>query len=306
MSPARRDALRTKQAPRFVTDCLNGRRARGIVTEDRTVPGPGGAVPVRVYRPSAPQHGRLPLVVVFHGGGWMFGDLESADWLSSHIAMRTPAIVVSATYRLAPEHPAPAAVEDAFSVLRWAVENGAVLGGSGRYAVLGESSGGTLAASVALMARDRGVAGPDLQVLLYPITDLTLASPSVEELATEPVLSAADLRCYVASYLGEQTHAEDPHLSPLHAPDHHGLPPALIVGASHDPLRDDSRRYAVRLRESGVPVEHHELADAPHGFFSFPRICRAAGPALGLVVASLQRVLAEETTPDRSQRKEEP
>lgn len=293
MTPSKRDALRSKRAPRFVTDYLNGRRARGVATEDRTVPGPVGAVPIRIYRPpSVAEPGPvLPLVVVFHGGGWMFGDLGSADWLCSRIAARTPAVVVCATYRLAPENPAPAAVEDAFSVMSWAVEHGVEIGCSGRLAVLGESSGGTLAASVALMARDSPVRGPDLQVLLYPVTDLTLSSSSLVELATEPILSAADLRSYVDAYLGDHARAED--LSPLHAPDLRGLAPAVIIGADHDPLRDDSRRYAVRLRSAGVPVEHHELAGAPHGFFSFPRICRAATPALELVVASLRRGLVE-------------
>lgn len=294
MSPARTRALRQKQAPRLVTDCLNGRRAAEVEVTDTTAPGPGGPVPIRVYRPAGRHRSPLPAVVVFHGGGWMFGDLDSADWLCSRIAARTPALVVSGTYRLAPEHPAPAAHDDAFAVASWAAAHRPELGASTRMAVVGESSGGTLAASVALAARDTGAFDVDLQALLYAITDLTLSSPSVVELDDEPILRSEDLRSFVRGYLGRGTRPDDPRFSPMHAKDHRGLPAALILGAAHDPLRDDSRRYADLLREHGVPVEHHELADAPHGFFSFPTICRAATPALDLLVTALRHALTED------------
>ena len=298
MPDRRREALRQKRAPGWATDYLNGSRAPGVTSTDVEVPGPAGPIAARVYHPD--EHAApLPLVVAFHGGGWMFGDVGSADFLCSQVAARTPAVVVSGTYRLAPEHPAPAAVEDAFAVARWAADHHHDLGADGRMAVLGESSGGTLAASVAMIARDRTSFPIALQALVYPITDLALCSPSLDELPDEPILSSADLRSYVRAYLGRVARPEDPYLSPLHAPDHGGLPPTLILGAEHDPLRDDSRRYAKRLRVSGVQVEHHELTGAPHGFFSFPRICRAAGPAMELLVTALRRHLSPERAGSR-------
>ena len=294
LSDERRDALRRQQAPRFVKHCLNGKRAEGVDTAEVEIPGLGGPLSGRIYRPSSCRStAPPPLVVAFHGGGWMFGNVDAADWLCSRLADRLGAVVVSGTYRLAPENPAPAAVEDAFAVTRWAVRNGATLGADpSRLAVLGESSGGCLAASVSLKARDLDAFPVRSQVLLYPITDLSLSGPSIDRQPDEPILKSADLWTYVAAYLGRAGKADDPDLSPLHATSHAGLPPALVVGAEHDPLRDDARRYAAQLRTAGVPVAHLEVAGAPHGFFSFPTICRTAGPALDEVVSYLQDQLS--------------
>jgi acetyl esterase len=204
------------------------------------------------------------------------------------VAARVPAVVVAGTYRLAPEHPAPAALDDAYAITSWVTKNAAELGGDPeRISVIGESSGATLAASVALLARDSGAFSLRSQALIYPITDLTLSSPSVEEMSQQPILSSWDLKAYVDAYLGPDGRPTDSYLSPLLAADHRALPPTLIIGADHDPLRDDARRYADRLRACGVPVRAVEMSDSPHGFFSFPHLCHASGPALEVLVDEL-------------------
>jgi acetyl esterase len=295
MPPDKRRALRDAKAPRLLTDHLNGRIAAGVRTTDHSVPTASGPLQVRVYRPTDPEGRELPVVVAFHGGGWMFGNLDTAQWLWSEVAAQVPAVVVAGTYRLAPEHPAPAALEDAFAITAWAVEHARELGGDpARVAVMGESSGGTLAASVALRARDTGEFSLRCQALVYPITDLTLSSPSITSMPDEPILSSADLTAYVQAYLGPNGSPTDPYVSPLLAEDHRGLPAAVVVSADHDPLRDDAVRYAEQLRDCGVPVESIELDDSPHGVFSFPNLCRASGPALELLVTALRRALGVE------------
>ena len=153
-----------------------------------------------------------------------------------------------------------------------------------------------MAASVALMARDSGAFPLRFQALIYPITDLTLSSPSVKEMSQEPILSSLDLRAYVDAYLGPDGRPTDRYLSPLLAADHRALAPTLIIGADHDPLRDDARRYADRLRACGVPVRAVEMADSPHGFFSFPHLCHASGPALKVLVDEFRRTLGAAPT----------
>ena len=295
MTEGKRRALRGQKAPRHLTTLLNGRPVPSVTTTDITVQGASGPLRIRVYRPPRSRSADLPLVVAFHGGGWMFGNLDTAEWLWSEVAARVPAVVVAGTYRLAPEHPAPAALTDALEITSWAAETAAALDANPeRIAVMGESSGATLAASVALMARDRAAFPLQFQALIYPITDLTLSSPSVDELSQEPILSSSDLRAYVDAYLGPDGCPTDPSVSPLLAADHRALPPALVIGADHDPLRDDARRYATRLRACGVPVRAVEMSDSPHGFFSFPHLCHASNPALEVLVDELSRTVGVE------------
>jgi acetyl esterase len=292
MTGSKRRALRGQKAPRHLTNLLNGSRVPSVTTTDITVHGASGPLRTRVYRPPSSGTADLPLVVAFHGGGWMFGNLDTAEWLWSEVAARVPAVVVAGTYRLAPEHPAPAALNDAFAITSWAANTPAnVDADPKRLAIMGESSGATLAASVALMARDRAAFALQLQALIYPITDLTLSSPSVAEMSQEPILSSSDLRAYVDAYLGPDGCPADPYVSPHLAADHRALPPALVIGADHDPLRDDARRYATRLQACGVPVRAVEMPDSPHGFFSFPHLCHASGPALEVLVDELRRTL---------------
>jgi acetyl esterase len=293
MSPELRHKLRHPDAPKFLTDLMNGKRAGGVTVTDRTVPGEDGAIPVRVYVPSGELTAGRPLVVNFAGGGWMFGGLHSSDWLASTLAVRLDAVVVTVACRLAPEHPAPAAVRDAVCATSWLAKHATELGArEGALAVIGDSSGGNLAAAVTLVARDNGTPAIDAQVLVYPATDLTMSGASVEQIDEAPFLRTDDLRSYVAAYLGADGDPRDPLLSPHWAPDLSGLPPALVIGADTDPLRDDARRYASRLTEASVPVRHVEYADSPHGFLTFPRACRASGPAVDDIVQMLQSALA--------------
>jgi acetyl esterase len=262
-----------------LTDLVFGSVAKGVESTDGSAKGEVGPVPVRVYRPRGAV-GALPLVVNFHGGGWTIGSLDSADWLCSHVAVGTHAVVVSVDYRLAPGHRYPAAAEDCYAALVDLVGRAAELGADPeRVAVMGDSAGGNLAAVVSLMARDRG--GPRIahQGLIYPSVDLTMSSPSIDENAHAPVLTRDDCRAFRDHYLGGQD-PRQPYASPLFAESHADLPPALVQVAEHDPIRDDGLRYARALEKAGVPVRLTRYVGMPHGYVSFPRICRAAPQAL--------------------------
>jgi acetyl esterase len=275
-----------------VTDLVFGAVAKGVRVTDGSAKAEVGPVPIRIYRPQDAGAERLPLVVNFHGGGWTIGSLDSTDWLCSNVAVGTRAVVVSVEYRLAPDHRYPAAAEDCYAALVDVVGRAAALGADPeRVAVMGDSAGGNLAAVVCLMARDRG--GPRIahQGLVYPAVDLTMSSPSIEENAHAPVLTKADCLAFRDHYLGEQDKTQ-PYASPLFAPDHAGLPPALVQVAEHDPIRDDGRRYAAALREAGVPVRLTEYVGMPHGYAWFPRICKAAPQALAELVAEQRAALA--------------
>lgn len=281
-----------------VTDLLLGGVAPGVALSDGTAAGATGPVPIRVYRPASADSGTLPLVVNIHGGGWVLGTLDQSDWLCSNVAATVGAAVVSIDYRLAPAHRWPAAPEDCYAALvdiaARTVEWGA---DPQRLAVMGDSAGGNLAAVVTLMARDRSGPAITFQALLYPATDLTLASPSIDENAEAPVLTKRDLPAYRAHYLGGQDPRE-PYVSPLFAPDHSGLPPALVQVAEHDPIRDDGLRYAATLQAAGVPVRTTTYVGMPHGYLAFPKLCRSAPQALGELCAELHSALVPTTAPD--------
>jgi acetyl esterase len=274
-----------------LTDLVFGPVAKGVESTDGSAKGEVGPVPVRVYRPRGAV-GALPLVVNFHGGGWTIGSLDSADWLCSHVAVGTHAVVVSVDYRLAPGHRYPAAAEDCYAALVDLVGRAAELGADPeRVAVMGDSAGGNLAAVVSLMARDRG--GPRIahQGLIYPSVDLTMSSPSIDENAHAPVLTRDDCRAFRDHYLGGQD-PRQPYASPLFAESHADLPPALVQVAEHDPIRDDGLRYARALEKAGVPVRLTRYVGMPHGYVSFPRICRAAPQALAELCAEQRAALA--------------
>jgi acetyl esterase len=265
----------------------------GVEVSDRTIPGPGGELPVRIYRPgrSAPGiAGPRPLVLNFHGGGFVFGALRMSDWLSSNVAAAVGAVVVSVDYRLAPVNRFPAAVDDCYAALSWAADNAAALGAGGPIAVMGESAGGNLSAVVCLLARDRG--GPALshQTLLYPATDLTRVAPPPSSGEKPLFLSVPEMQAYRRYYLSDADPA-DFRASPLLATGHAGLPPALIQVGEHDPLRADGVRYAEVLRAAGVPVRLTEYVGMPHGYLNFPGLCRLASQALAEITAEQKAAL---------------
>lgn len=263
-----------------LTDFMFGSRVAGVSIEDRTIEGPGGALGLRSYTIGATD---APLVMFFHGGGFVLGSVGVNDALCTQVSATTGAVVVSVDYRLAPLHPFPAAVEDSYAALVWAAEHADVLGADGqRIGVMGDSAGGNLAAVMCLLARDRS--GPQIlhQALVYPALDLSLAAQAERPDVASPILSTADLEAYRKHYFyGHRPEAaDDPLASPILAEDHQGLPPALIQVAENDPLREDGQRYAEVLRAAGVPVRFTEYARMPHGFLAFPRFCRAAPYAL--------------------------
>ncbi|HZU16759.1 MAG TPA: alpha/beta hydrolase [Candidatus Dormibacteraeota bacterium] len=234
---------------------------------DLTIPGPGAEIPIRVYRPAS---GTLPGLVWFHGGGWVIGNLETTDPLCRSLATRAGCLVISVDYRLAPEHRFPAAVEDAYAATRWVAEHGPELGlEAERLAVGGDSAGGNLAAVVALLAR---VKGPRLayQLLIYPATDLRGWYPSYEENGEGYLLTERDMRWFESNYLGADADRDDPRVSPLRAPSHAGLPPALVVTAEYDPLRDQGEAYGEKLRAAGVPAEVRRYPGMIHAFLGLP------------------------------------
>jgi acetyl esterase/lipase len=286
------------ELPRPLSRLLLGSVSRGIELVDRVLPTEPHAVPVRVYRPR-PAAGRLPLVVNLHGGGFVFGNLTGADWLCGQLADRVGAVVVSVDYRLAPEHPAPGPYEDAWAATCWLLDHAASLGADAdRAVIVGESAGGNLAALVTLALRDRRRSDPAArglvgQVLLYPSTDLTMTSASATAMVDAPVLSKRAIdwygRQYVPQGLPHSILPDDPRVSPLRAVDHTDLPPALIVAAGLDPLRDDALGYAAALVRSGVPVRTVLYPEAVHGFVSIPRFDPAAALALDEAVAHTVR-----------------
>lgn len=231
---------------------------------DRTVPGPYGYIPVRVYTPE--QNDRAPLLVYFHGGGWVMGTLDTLDVPLRSIAKRSGCVVVSVDYRLAPEHKFPIPAEEAFAATAWVGSNASAVGADGtRVAVGGDSAGGNLAAVVAIMARDRD--GPDLaaQVLIYPVTDHEFDTASYRECAKGYGLMRAAMRWVWDKYAAAEER-DSPHASPLRAPDLTALPRAFVLTTEYDPLRDEGEAYAQRMRRSGVPVKLARYEGAIHGF----------------------------------------
>jgi acetyl esterase len=258
--------------------------------EDRVVPGPAGELPVRVYTPEGEPP--FPIVVFFHGGGWVVGTLDTYDPLCRALAAAVPAVVVSADYRLAPEHRWPAAVEDAYAATLWASRNAAVLGGAQhRLAVAGDSAGGNLAAVVALGARDRGGPQVAFQLLVYPVLDAAADTASYREHAEGFYLTAAGMRWYWDHYLGPADGAA-PDASPLRAAFLGGLPPALVIGAEHDILRDEGEAYVARLRDAGVAATASRYPGVVHGFFRWRAVTPVADAALQEAASALRSALA--------------
>jgi len=265
--------------------------------EERTV-GHGDVtdIPVRIYWPPIAAHDNLPVVVFYHGGGWCLGDLDTHDPVARAHAVEGEAIVVSVDYRLAPEHPFPAGIDDSWAALRWVGEHAAELGGDpDRIAVAGDSAGGNISAVMTQLARDNG--GPSLvfQLLWYPSLTADLSLPSYTENANAPMLDSDVIEAFVSWYV-PGLDISDPKalpttLAPANAADLSGLPPAFIGVAGHDPVRDDGARYAELLHAAGVPVELSNEPNMAHGYASFALVVPAAAEATNRGLVALKKAL---------------
>ena len=255
---------------------------------DHEVPVSGGAIRVRVFTPRAAAP--LPALVYFHGGGWVTGDVDTHEGICRTLANAAVCVVVSVDYRCAPEFTYPTAAEDAYAATRWVVDQASTLGvDARRLAVCGDSSGGNLAAAVALMARDRGGPVLALQVLVYPITDCDFDRPSYKDNAEGYLLTAESMRFYWDQYVPDVKDRMQPYVSPMRAASVTGLAPALVITAEYDPLRDEGEAYARRLTEAGVPVTQSRYPGMIHAFFRFTNSIDAARAAVAEVVAALQK-----------------
>jgi acetyl esterase len=257
---------------------------------DCSFDGPDGPVPVRIYHHTPDE--QAPVVVFYHGGGWTLGTLDSIGGVCRELARRAGCAVVSVDYRLAPEHPFPAPLDDAYAALEWVAENAPTFGGDPEaLAVAGTSAGGNLAASVALRARDSD--GPDIshQLLLYPMTDCNTDRDSYRRNETGPLLSRQDVEWFWDQYCSSPVDAADPYASVLRASDHGGLPSATVVTAGHDPLCNEGRAYADALADDGTPTEHLHYPGMAHGFLSLTEEVPAADDALATITARLRREL---------------
>ena len=266
LTPLRRHGVRRLRLLSRVGDWLRNRDPPrvGSVT-DGTVPGPAGDLPVRVYVPDG--SGPFPTLAFFHGGAYVIGGLESHDLLCRHLCRVSGCVVVAVDYRLAPEHPFPAAVEDAAAATEWIAANPDRLAGDGRLAVVGDSAGGTLAAVTALRAAEQDGPDIDYQVLLYPGHGVADHQDSVQDHAGK-VLARDDLEWIRDVYYGSAVHERNPYADPSNAGDLSGVAPATVLTAGFDPLRDGGVAYVEQLRDDGVAVTHRNYDDMIHGFVS--------------------------------------
>jgi acetyl esterase len=290
----------TPEQARGVMAMLRGDEAPGpemASARDMRVSASGGFVPVRVLRPAARARG---VIVYYHGGGWVIGGLDDFDKLGRLLAQRTGCTVLLVDYRLAPEYRFPVAVDDAWAALRWADEHRAELTGGGAESagpgapliVAGDSAGGNL--SAVMTQRARAVGGPAiaLQVLVYPVTDCDMETTSYRDPANQALLTRDSMTWFWDHYAPGAAARLHPDASPLRAASLADLPPAVVLTAEHDPLRDEGELYATRLLKAGVPVRHQRFAGQMHGFFTMLDLLPGAGEALGYVTAAINEHVA--------------
>ncbi|HYE90279.1 MAG TPA: alpha/beta hydrolase [Terriglobales bacterium] len=255
---------------------------------DHRVAVAGGELLVRVFTPHAVAP--RPALVYFHGGGWVTGDVDTHEGICRTLANAAGCVVASVDYRCAPEHTFPTAAEDAYAATRWVAAQASELGvDAGRIAVCGDSAGGNLAAAVALMARDRGGPRLSFQVLVYPITDCDFETPSYRDNAEGYLLTREGMRWYWDQYVPNPADRANPYVSPMRATSLAGLPPALVITAEYDPLRDEGEAYARKLGAAGVPVAHTRYPGMIHAFYRFTSSVDAARAAVAETVAALKK-----------------
>jgi acetyl esterase len=265
---------------------------------DTRVRASGGFVPVRVLVPVERPRG---VIVYYHGGGWVIGELADFDKVGRQLAQRTGCTVVLVDYRLAPEYRFPTAVDDSWAALRWADEHRAELAGTSPadapapLIVAGDSAGGNLSAIMAMRARAAGGPRIALQVLVYPVTDCDLESTSYRDPANQLMLTRESMVWFWDHYAPDPEARLHPDASPLRSANFAGLPPAVILTAEHDVLRDEGELYATRLVKAGVPVRHRRCAGQMHGFFTMVDLLPGAGEALDYVTAAIDEHLAGES-----------
>jgi acetyl esterase len=290
------DTLTPAQAREAIKAMLAARPAGEPVArvEDRTIPGPASEIPIRIYTPQG--SGPLPVLVYLHTGAWVLGGLDIQDPLCRRITNRAGCIVVAVDYRLAPEHPFPAAVEDSFAATEWVAAHAAEFGGDpARIAIGGDSAGGNMATVVALMARDQG--GPQLvfQLMLFPATDFRLNTPSLERTAPHDSVSKQEMLWIIKQYLPNAADITHPLASPMLAVDLSELPPAFIMTAEYDGLRDEGERYGKRLQEAGVPTRITRYDGMIH---DFPDLFEEPGTrAVSEIAAVLRSAFNLDATP---------
>lgn len=260
---------------------------------DLEAPGPAGPVPLRLYRPQGSAAGDiLPVLVYYHGGGFVIGDRDTHDVLCRELCNGSGAAVVSVDYRLAPEAPFPAAVEDCWAATQWVVDQGGALGvDPTRLAVGGDSAGGNLAAVVSILARDAGGPAIRFQLLIYPGTEMVSTRASHETLAQGYLLTRDSLDYFHGHYIADPAHNDDWRSSPILREDLSNLPPALVITAGYDPLRDDGLAYSQRLTEAGNRCTHICFERQIHGFITMGKVLEEANTAVDLCADALRRAL---------------
>jgi len=260
---------------------------------DRTIPGPGGDIPIRVYTPAGAGSAALPCLIYYHGGGWVLGDIIGTDTICRAVANRTGCKIVSVEYRLAPEHKFPAPLDDCYAALEWvAASGGSIRVDTGRLAVGGDSAGGNLAAAVALRARDEGGPALRMQLLIYPVTNHDFDTASYQENGAGYLLTQDMMKWFWDHYLNSADEGKRAVVSPLRADNLRGLPRAFVLTAEFDPLRDEGEAYAERLREAGVEVAHKRYEGQIHAFWQMPGVFPAALKAADDSAAELKAAFA--------------
>ena len=257
---------------------------------DEQIPGPAGDLAIRIYTPTG--EGPFGILVNFHGGGWVIGDLDTSDSVCRSMAQAANCVVVSVDYRLAPEHPAPAAIEDCWAALQWVAENQPALGGNGRLAVGGESAGACLAATMSMHARDLDSPTIDFQLLAYPVVDADMTRQSYQDNGEGYLLTTETMRWFWDQYCPDEELRLNPALSPLQAKDLSDLPDTLVVTAEFDPLRDEGELYGERLKAAGVNADILRFDGLVHDFMATAPVFASSGAAFAQIAAQVKAALA--------------